>query len=211
MADRVFELIIQSGERGKRPREDPEAVRAKATKATKAEKAGAVPSRAPASAPAATGRAVKAGPSAASAPLARATPAASAARAASVPAPAAAEAGPAASGPAASKGASLPAAAVTDPAPAPAPASAAPLRQTTLELMASMQPAFPGRLLRSLGKGSVQVEFEVRPDGSVSRATVLRSPDPGLNAAALAAVRAWRFKPVSELVTGTVELRFESE
>jgi hypothetical protein len=47
------------------------------------------------------------------------------------------------------------------------------------------------------------VNFDVQPDGSVSRTDV------GLNDAARAAVAAWRFKPVSETLPGIVELKFE--
>jgi len=78
-----------------------------------------------------------------------------------------------------------------------------------LELVESVEPEFPSRLLRSLGGGSVVVQFEVQPDGTVVRPEVVRSSHRGLNAAAQAAVAAWRFKPVSENVPGVVELKFE--
>jgi TonB family protein len=102
---------------------------------------------------------------------------------------------------------------LTTPAPAPmtAPAPAAPAapKNVKLELIASEDPAFPSRLVRSLGSGSVVVQFDVLPDGTVSQPEVLRSSHRGLNAAAITAVSAWRFKPISETAPGVVELKFE--
>lgn len=85
----------------------------------------------------------------------------------------------------------------------------APRGTVALELVASTAPDFPPRLVRSTGPGSVWVEFEVAADGSVARATVVRSPNRGLNAAALAAVSTWRFKPPGTTTPGVVELKFE--
>jgi TonB family protein len=82
-------------------------------------------------------------------------------------------------------------------------------RSLKLELVSSVEPEFPARLVRSLGAGSVVVNFDVRPDGTVARAEVSRSSHRGLNEAALAAVAAWRFKPISETMPGVVELKFE--
>jgi TonB family protein len=78
-----------------------------------------------------------------------------------------------------------------------------------LELVASVEPEFPSRLVRSLGNGKVLVNFDVRPDGTVARAEVVRSTHRGLNAAAEAAVMAWRFKPTGQTLPGQVELGFE--
>ncbi len=78
-----------------------------------------------------------------------------------------------------------------------------------LELLASVEPDFPQRVLRAVGAGSVVVEFDVAPDGSVARTAIVRSPNRGLNAAALAAVSAWRFKPPGVTMPGSVELKFE--
>jgi TonB family protein len=102
---------------------------------------------------------------------------------------------------------------LTTPAPAPmaAPSPATPPapKNVKLELIASEDPAFPSRLVRSLGSGSVVVQFDVLPDGTVSQPEVLRSSHRGLNAAAITAVSAWRFKPISETAPGVVELKFE--
>jgi TonB family protein len=92
------------------------------------------------------------------------------------------------------------------PAPEPARESRGP---AALELLTSVEPDFPQRLLRTIGPGSVVVEFDVSPDGSVARSAVLRSPHRGLNAAALAAVSAWRFKPPGTTMPGVAELKFE--
>jgi TonB family protein len=91
-------------------------------------------------------------------------------------------------------------------APVPVPVPTAPPR---LELVSSVEPEYPSRLLRSLGSGKVLVNFDVRPDGTVARSQVVSSPHRGLNAAAEAAVLAWRFKPTGQTLPGQVELRFE--
>jgi TonB family protein len=82
-------------------------------------------------------------------------------------------------------------------------------KNTRLELVQSEEPIFPARLLRTVGSGSVVVQFDVLPDGTVSQPEVVRSPHRGLNAAALAAVSAWRFKPITQTAPGIVELKFE--
>jgi len=82
-------------------------------------------------------------------------------------------------------------------------------RSLKLELASSIEPEFPARLVRQLGKGSVVVNFDVRPDGTVSRTEIVSSSHRGLNEPARAAVAAWRFKPISETLPGVVELKFE--
>jgi periplasmic protein TonB len=95
------------------------------------------------------------------------------------------------------------------PVAALAPVSVAAPRSLKLELVSSVEPEFPSRLVRSLGKGSVVVNFQVRPDGTVERTEIASSSHRGLNEAAQAAVAAWRFKPISETMPGVVELKFE--
>jgi TonB family protein len=95
------------------------------------------------------------------------------------------------------------------PVAALAPLAVATPRSLKLELVSSVEPDFPTRLVRQLGKGSVVVNFDVRPDGTVSRTEVTASSHRGLNEAAQAAVAAWRFKPISESMPGVVELKFE--
>jgi TonB family protein len=93
--------------------------------------------------------------------------------------------------------------------PTAAPVETATPRATKLELVSSVEPQFPSRLIQSLRSGSVVVNFDVRPDGTVARTEVVRSSHRGLNAAAEAAVAAWRFKPLSQTVPGVVELKFD--
>ena len=96
------------------------------------------------------------------------------------------------------------------PVPAPEQTAAREARvPATLELLSSVEPDFPQRLLRTIGSGSVVVEFDVAPDGKVARVAVVRSPHRGLHAAALAAVSAWRFKPPGSTMPGVAELKFE--
>ena len=78
-----------------------------------------------------------------------------------------------------------------------------------LVLVSSVDPAFPSHLIRRLGQGSVVVNFDVRPDGTVASTAIAKTSHAGLNEAAKAAVAAWRFKPVSAMTGGVTELRFE--
>jgi TonB family protein len=114
---------------------------------------------------------------------------------------------PATATPAATSAAPLTAVAVS-PASAALPEPVVP-KNTKLELIQSEEPVFPSRLVRQLGNGSVVVRFDVRPDGTVVQPEVVQSSHRGLNAAAVAAVSAWRFKPISETAPGIVELKFE--
>ncbi|WP_133000101.1 energy transducer TonB [Luteimonas arsenica] len=80
----------------------------------------------------------------------------------------------------------------------PAPAAAAP----TLRPLSTPAPRYPVEALRASQSGEVQVEFTVAPDGSVSDARVVRAnPARVFDREAVAAVRRWRFEPVSEPVT----------
>lgn len=92
---------------------------------------------------------------------------------------------------------------------APLPAPNAVAAKPVLELVSSVTPEFPRALVRRLGSGSVVVNFEVLPDGSVGATTIVKTSHQGLNGAAQAAVAAWRFKPISEAADGVTELRFE--
>jgi TonB family protein len=91
------------------------------------------------------------------------------------------------------------------PTPAATPTAAA----NKLELLSSVEPEFPARLLRTLGSGKVVVQFDVAADGTVSQVDVVQSSHRGLDAAAIAAVKQWRFKPMSGSASGMTELRFE--
>ncbi|MEN1941131.1 TonB family protein [Luteimonas sp. MJ246] len=85
------------------------------------------------------------------------------------------------------------AAAATTPAAAAAP---------TLRPLSTPAPRYPSEALRAAQGGEVQVEFTVAADGSVSDARVVRADPPRVfDREAVAAVRRWRFEPVSEPVT----------
>ena len=90
-----------------------------------------------------------------------------------------------------------------------APVVASELTAPTLVLVSSIEPDFPRQLTRRLGQGSVVVHFEVLPDGTVGATNIDKGRHPGLNAAALAAVAAWRFKPISKAIAAVTEMRFE--
>jgi protein TonB len=84
------------------------------------------------------------------------------------------------------------------PAATPAPAAAA----TALRPLSTPAPRYPVEALRASQSGEVQVEFTVAPDGSVSDARVVRADPPRIfDREAVAAVRRWRFEPVTEPVT----------
>lgn len=79
---------------------------------------------------------------------------------------------------------------------------AAASRQTELRAISTPAPRFPPEALRAGQSGEVQVEFTVGTDGSVIDARVVRSNPPRVfDREAIAAVRRWRFQPVSEPVT----------
>jgi len=111
---------------------------------------------------------------------------------------------------------------VEEPAPAPAtplatalpaapskPPAGAPALGNKLELVKGVEPSFPRRLVQSVRTGSISVAFDVLPDGSVTAVQVLRSPHPGLNAAAMEAVAQWRFRPIAERASGVTEFSLE--
>ena len=86
--------------------------------------------------------------------------------------------------------------------PAPAPARAAASAGNELREVSIVQPRYPAAALRGGQAGTVQVEFTVGTDGSVTSARVVNA-DPAriFNNEALSAVKRWRFQPVSSPVT----------
>jgi TonB family protein len=77
-----------------------------------------------------------------------------------------------------------------------------------LIMIKSADPEFPISTMRRLRKGEVEVKFEVSPDGVVDVVTVMKTSNTSLNAAAVEAVRQWRFKPTSKGHTALVDLAF---
>ncbi|HEV2606378.1 MAG TPA: energy transducer TonB, partial [Xanthomonadaceae bacterium] len=93
------------------------------------------------------------------------------------------------------------------PAPAPSPTEAAPppkpARVGLPDVVSSAQPVYPRDALRDGVSGEVTVAFTVNPDGSVSGASVVSSnPRRVFDAAALEAIRKWRFEAPGEAVSG---------
>lgn len=150
----------------------------------------------PGATPSSTGAAVSS-PAEASAVLAAPGPLAA-------PDPSAAMPGAVAAGlvaPAASSATDAAHAATTPPAPEET--------EEPLALLKALEPDFPAHSMRRLRKGTVQVRFEVQPDGSVSNATVVQTTHRSLNDAALEAVSGWQFKPVPSARSAVVDLGFD--
>jgi protein TonB len=80
-----------------------------------------------------------------------------------------------------------------------------------LVMVHSVDPEFPMNLMRRLRKGEVEVRFEVGADGQVETVSVEKSTHHGLDAAALEAVRQWRFKPGPRGHTALVDLAFNMD
>lgn len=80
-----------------------------------------------------------------------------------------------------------------------------------LVAIAQPPPQFPVNVMRTLRRGTVQVQFSVLTDGTVANLEVLKTTSPRLNAAALEAVGQWRFQPVAKVQTGAVEVGFNLE
>jgi protein TonB len=85
--------------------------------------------------------------------------------------------------------------------PAPGEPSAPAGTATIPELIPSTKvaPVFPPQALEKVAKGQVILQAVVRKDGTLGDFTVLRSTacDCGFEAAALAAVAQWRYKPAA--------------
>jgi len=78
-----------------------------------------------------------------------------------------------------------------------------------LVMVKSADPEFPINTMRRMRKGEVEVKFEVGPDGVVEVVTVMKTTSQSLNAAAIAAVKQWRFKPTPRGHTALVDLAFD--
>ena len=58
-----------------------------------------------------------------------------------------------------------------------------------------VRPQYPAAAQRAKIQGLVSIECVVLPDGTVGNVRVLEPLDPGLDKAAIKAVKQWRFKP----------------
>ena len=93
-------------------------------------------------------------------------------------------------------------------APEAAPAVAAE-EDPGLSQIKSVQPDFPGIVVKRVRKGNVEVRFEVDPGGTVTEAVVTESSNHRLDAAAIDAIKQWRFKPTPMYHTAAVNLVFD--
>ncbi|HWS77333.1 MAG TPA: energy transducer TonB [Thermomonas sp.] len=96
------------------------------------------------------------------------------------------------------------------------PAAAQPARAASSELRAISNPGprYPQAAQRAGAAGSVQVEFTVATDGSVSGVRAVSSDGPrqfqrDFEREALAAVKRWRFQPVAEATTTRRTIAFQ--
>ena len=99
-------------------------------------------------------------------------------------------------------------AAASQPAAAPARAS------NELRAISNPDPRYPQAAQRAGAAGSVQVEFTVATDGSVSGVRAVSSEGPrqfqrDFEREALAAVKRWRFQPVGEATTTRRTINFQ--
>ncbi|WP_181179450.1 energy transducer TonB [Methylibium rhizosphaerae] len=84
-----------------------------------------------------------------------------------------------------------------------------PEQDQPLILLHQVDPDFPAAIVRRQKKGVVTLRFEVQVDGSVNQPEVIRSSNPRLNPAALAAVAQWKFEPLSRPQSASAELAFD--
>lgn len=107
------------------------------------------------------------------------------------------------------------AAAAAAPTPAaPAPAAPRPTASNSLQVVSQSSPRFPPAAQRAGAKGSVQVEFTVGSDGSVTGARVVSSDVPrqfarDFEREALSAVKRWRFQPINQATTTRRTISFD--
>ena len=87
------------------------------------------------------------------------------------------------------------------PAPPPPP--------ETLVLLPGESLALPDSLMRRMRRGSVEVKVQVAPDGSVMDATIVQSSHPRLDQAALEAIKAAHFQPVSRPTSAVIQFGFD--
>jgi protein TonB len=96
------------------------------------------------------------------------------------------------------------------PAPRPAPERAAPARASSeLVAISTPQPAFPPEAKRLRTAGEVVVSFTVNSDGSVGNIDIVSARPRGVfERSVQAAVRRWRYEPISGSQTVTRTFNF---
>ena len=98
---------------------------------------------------------------------------------------------------------------------APAPAPAQPARASTeLRAISQGEPRYPATAQRAGASGSVQVEFTVATDGSVTDARVVSADVPrqfqrDFEREAVTAVKRWRFQPIGQSTTSRRTISFQ--
>ncbi len=78
-----------------------------------------------------------------------------------------------------------------------------------LVVVSAPSPRYPAAARRTNQGGTVQVEFTVEPDGSVSSARVVDSTSRLFDRDAVNAVKKWRFKPISSAQTTRRTINFQ--
>jgi protein TonB len=107
-----------------------------------------------------------------------------------------------------------PAAPAPAPAPvavvAPPPAVAETPKVVALHLLSREEPSYPKEALRQgIRAGHVRVRIQVGTDGTVAKADVVESsPRQVFDRSVLAAVKGWKYSPISEPTTTTVDIEF---
>jgi len=94
---------------------------------------------------------------------------------------------------------------------APMAASPEPELALPLKLLSKVEPEMPRQLQPSIRTGLVLVRFTVLPDGRVAAPEVMHTTNQRMSAAALGAVMQWRFAPITEARTATVEIGFKRD
>lgn len=88
---------------------------------------------------------------------------------------------------------------------------AEPEEEVPLALIKKVDPDYPRQLLASQRTGTVTLRFTVLPDGSVQDPEALKSPHRRLSAAAIDAVKQWRFAPIGKPRQVSVDVGFMVE
>lgn len=103
----------------------------------------------------------------------------------------------------------LPQAAVTAASAATASTIEPPQEEEPLVLLNQVEPDYPIGIVRRQKKGSVVLQFVVALDGGVKQIEVVKTTNRFLNPAAIQALSQWKFQPLSQVQTATVEMGFD--